>query len=64
MQAILKGIRQVLFVLTCVAGWLIFPVLIIGGGALLFACALIAELAESLGVVKAPALGKRLHRTH
>jgi len=63
MQAISAGIHFTLFAMICVAGWLIFPVLIIGGGAILLAYALIAELAESLGVVKAPPLAERLPRT-
>jgi hypothetical protein len=48
MKAISSFFNGALFLLACLAGWLVFPALLICGGIVLFAYAMIAELAESV----------------
>jgi hypothetical protein len=48
MKAITTFFNGALFLLACLAGYLVFPALLICGGIALFTYAVIAELAESL----------------
>jgi hypothetical protein len=52
MKAITTFSNGVFFLLACALGWVALPVLLVCGGAALFAYAVIAELAEAVLGVK------------
>jgi hypothetical protein len=48
MNAISTFLDSLLFAAACAVGWLVFPVLLIGGAAALFGYAVIAEVAVTM----------------
>jgi hypothetical protein len=60
MNSIFTFAERLLFAITCVLGWVIFPMFILGAGITLFAYALLAEIVAQIAGAAAPVPSDKL----
>ncbi len=60
MDALSTFLRRLLFILACVLGWVVFPMLLLGGGLALLVYASIAEVISSLVDAAKPLFRNRI----